>query len=92
MRAGIGITFPGYMIFESAQWSEVFQRWFFLTRKASYEPYNEKEDHMRGSNYLIIADESFKIFKYVRVGNEQLTRGFSAFQFIPDKCLKSLFL
>lgn len=88
----------GYMIFEgnsfvinqinyqnnvAVQWSNIHQKWFFLPRKVSYEPYNEDQDHMRGSNYLIIADEYFKVFKYIRVGNVEPSRGFSAFQFIP---------
>lgn len=32
VRAVLGIDFPGYMIHESAQWSEYHKQWFFLPR------------------------------------------------------------
>lgn len=35
MRAGAGIEDPGYIIHESASWSDVHQKWFFLPRRAS---------------------------------------------------------
>ncbi|KAI6214625.1 hypothetical protein M3Y94_00290200 [Aphelenchoides besseyi] len=84
IRGFLGINFPGYMIHESCQWSDIHQRWFFLPRRVSWEPYDEKMDQYRGSNYLITADETFTKFSYVRIGTVHPTRGFSAFQFIPN--------
>jgi soluble calcium-activated nucleotidase 1 len=79
------------MSFLAAQWSDVHRRWFFMPRKLSYEPYNDKLDSMRCTNYLIIADEYFTNFKYIKVGKLEITRGFSAFQFIPGSDIGSIF-
>lgn len=32
VRRAVGIEYPGYMIHESAQWSDVHQKWFFMPR------------------------------------------------------------
>ncbi|EYC03977.1 hypothetical protein Y032_0090g2343 [Ancylostoma ceylanicum] len=84
VRRAAGIEYPGYMIHEAVQWSDVHQKWFFLPRRASHNKYTEAEDETRGTNLLIIADAKFSKFEVVKVG--ELThpaRGFSAFQFIP---------
>jgi soluble calcium-activated nucleotidase 1 len=39
MRESLGIRPPGYVIHESACWSDVHSRWFFLPRRASHERY-----------------------------------------------------
>jgi len=83
LRASVGIEYPGYMIHESAQWSDVHQRWFFLPRRASKEIYSESADETRGTNYMLIADENFDFVQSRKVGNLTPARGFSAFQFIP---------
>lgn len=84
LRASIGIEFPNYVIHESCQWSQIHRKWFFLPRRVSFQPYNENTDSMKGSNYLITADENFMHFENVRIGQVHLTRGFSAFQFLPE--------
>ncbi|VDO95963.1 unnamed protein product [Soboliphyme baturini] len=48
LRKAFGITYPGYMIHESAQWSNVHKRWFFLPRRASHKIYTEKTDERSG--------------------------------------------
>ncbi len=48
LRAAADIYYPGYMIHESAQWSDVHQKWFFLPRRASTETYTEAADETRG--------------------------------------------
>ncbi|CAD5213555.1 unnamed protein product [Bursaphelenchus okinawaensis] len=83
VRASIGIQFPAYMIHEAVQWSDLHQKWFFLPRKVSYDPYIEETDQFKGSNYLISCDEKFETFQVVRVGMVHPTRTFSAFQFVP---------
>uniref|UniRef100_A0A7I4YBY5 Apyrase n=1 Tax=Haemonchus contortus TaxID=6289 RepID=A0A7I4YBY5_HAECO len=94
VRRAAGIEYPGYMIHEAVQWSNIHQKWFFLPRRASKEKYTEAEDETRGTNVLIIGDSSLTSFKVVHVG--ELTnpaRGFSAFQFIPgteDKLIIAL--
>ncbi|VDN32070.1 unnamed protein product [Gongylonema pulchrum] len=48
LRSALGIEWPGYMIHESAQWSTVYRKWFFLPRRASKLTYTEAEDEERG--------------------------------------------
>lgn len=49
----------GYVIHESAGWSDLHQRWMFLPRRASTEQYHDTTDEKMGTNVLILADESF---------------------------------
>lgn len=83
LRREIGIEFPGYMIHESAQWSEIHSKWFFLPRRASKEIYTEADDEHRGTNVLLSANSDFSQITVRRVGKLTGERGFSAFQFLP---------
>uniref|UniRef100_A0A914VAP0 Soluble calcium-activated nucleotidase 1 n=1 Tax=Plectus sambesii TaxID=2011161 RepID=A0A914VAP0_9BILA len=83
LRSAAGITDPGYMIFESGQWSDIHGKWFFLPRRASNEIYSEAADESKGTNLMLIADEHFKHVEVRKVGKLTPPRGFSAFQFIP---------
>lgn len=60
VRNAIGIKWPGYMIHECGAWSSVHEKWYFLPRRCSNEPYNETKDEVMGCNYLITADANFK--------------------------------
>ncbi|KAM6118805.1 LOW QUALITY PROTEIN: soluble calcium-activated nucleotidase 1 [Phoenicopterus ruber ruber] len=84
LRAAAGIRPPGYLIHESASWSDTLQRWFFLPRRASHERYNEKADERRGTNLLLSSTQDFGDVKVGRVGEVIPTHGFSSFKFIPD--------
>ena len=81
----VGIEYPGYMIHESAQWSNFHNRWFFLPRRASKTVYSETTDEFKGTNILLIANEDFSEVTHMKVGGDlgDGTRGFSAFQFLP---------
>ncbi|XP_068632253.1 soluble calcium-activated nucleotidase 1 [Battus philenor] len=83
VRSSIGISWPGYMIHESAVWSSIVQKWHFLPRRCSHEPYNETKDEVKGCNYLITADSNFKNIDAVQVTKLQPKHGFSSFKFIP---------
>ncbi|CAH1116007.1 unnamed protein product [Phaedon cochleariae] len=83
IREAIGIKWPGYMIHESGVWSGVHQRWFFLPRRCSKEPYNESADEHMGCSVLISADHQMYDLKVVQIPNSRSTRGFSSFKFIP---------
>lgn len=74
----------GYLIHESASWSDTLQRWFFLPRRASHERYNEKADERRGTNLLLSSSQDFGDITVGRVGEVVPTHGFSSFKFIPD--------
>lgn len=75
---------PGYLIHESACWSDTLQRWFFLPRRASHERYSEKDDEHRGTNLLLSAAQDFGHISVSRVGDVVPTHGFSSFKFIPN--------
>lgn len=84
LRAAAGIRPPGYLIHESACWSDALQRWFFLPRRASHERYSEKEDERKGTNLLLSAAQDFGDVSASRVGEVVPTHGFSSFKFIPN--------
>lgn len=67
VREVLDIHWPGYMIHESAVWSNVHQRWFFLPRRCSKESYNETLDEHRGCSWLISADPTVHDLEAVNV-------------------------
>ncbi|XP_077475929.1 soluble calcium-activated nucleotidase 1 [Stigmatopora argus] len=84
LKAAAGLQPPGYLIHESAAWSETLQRWFFLPRRASAERYEETADERRGTNLLLSCSPDFAHVTVGRVGPLDPTRGFSSFKFVPD--------
>jgi len=85
LRSAVGIEYPGYMIHESGQYSEIHKKWFFMPRRASKDTYNEADDEKRGTNLLLTADDTFSQIDVHHVGsNGEGSRGYSAFQFIPN--------
>ncbi|ELW68245.1 Soluble calcium-activated nucleotidase 1 [Tupaia chinensis] len=84
LRTAAGIRPPGYLIHESACWSDTLQRWFFLPRRASHERYSERDDEHRGANLLLSATPDFGTISVRRVGELVPTHGFSSFKFIPN--------
>ncbi|KAM4585490.1 soluble calcium-activated nucleotidase 1b isoform 2-T3 [Odontesthes bonariensis] len=84
LRSAAGIKPPGYLIHESAAWSNRLQRWFFLPRRASHEHYEETADERRATNLLLSTPADFSYINAQRVGPLDPTHGFSSFKFIPD--------
>uniref|UniRef100_A0A3Q2QYY3 Soluble calcium-activated nucleotidase 1 n=2 Tax=Fundulus heteroclitus TaxID=8078 RepID=A0A3Q2QYY3_FUNHE len=84
LRKAAGIKPPGYLIHESAAWSERLQRWFFLPRRASHEHYDETADERRATNLLLSCPADFTHVATRRVGPLNPTHGFSSFKFVPD--------
>uniref|UniRef100_A0A3P9MML9 Soluble calcium-activated nucleotidase 1 n=2 Tax=Oryzias latipes TaxID=8090 RepID=A0A3P9MML9_ORYLA len=84
MKTAIGIEPPGYLIHESAAWSDTLQRWFFLPRRESKERYEETADERRGTNLILSCSPDFKDIKASRVGSRNPTHGFSSFKFVPN--------
>lgn len=74
----------GYLIHESAAWSELLQRWFFLPRRASHEHYEETADERRATNLLLSCPADFSNISVKRVGLLNPTHGFSSFKFVPE--------
>lgn len=83
LREAAGIQPPGYLIHESAAWSDSLHSWFFLPRRASKERYSEKEDEQRGANILLRSSADFSDITLSHVGPQIPTHGFSSFKFIP---------
>lgn len=44
LRENVDATFPGYMIHESAAWSDALNKWVFLPRRISSEQYDDVRD------------------------------------------------
>ncbi|XP_074538403.1 soluble calcium-activated nucleotidase 1b isoform X2 [Halichoeres trimaculatus] len=84
LRSATGIEPPGYLIHESAAWSERLQRWFFLPRRASHEHYDETADERRATNLLLSCPADFSHITVRHVGPLNPTHGFSSFKFVPD--------
>ncbi|KAM4603455.1 soluble calcium-activated nucleotidase 1b isoform 2-T3 [Polymixia lowei] len=84
LRSAAGIQPPGYLIHESAAWSERLQRWFFLPRRASHERYEEMADERRATNLLLSCPADFSHIAVKHVGPLNPTHGFSSFKFVPD--------
>lgn len=84
LRKVVHMELPGYIIHESAVWSDVHQKWFFLPRRASTDRYEETADERRATNLLFIADESFSDISVKTVGVLSPTHGFSSFKFVPN--------
>ncbi|XP_068574522.1 soluble calcium-activated nucleotidase 1 isoform X1 [Cebidichthys violaceus] len=84
LKAAAGIQPPGYLIHESAAWSDALQRWFFLPRRGSKERYEEKADERRGTNIALSCSSDFRDIVVSRVGPLDPTHGFSSFKFVPN--------
>lgn len=84
LKNAVGINPPGYMIHESAVWSEHLQRWFFLPRRASSERYDETADERRATNLVLACPNDFSEISVSRVGPLLPTHGFSSFRFVPN--------
>lgn len=84
MQQFSGYTAPGYIIHESAAWSDHHQSWFFLPRRASHEKYNDVVDEERGTNMLFKCSQEFQNMQLTEIGKlEDPKKGFSSFKFIP---------
>lgn len=84
LKSAAGIEPPGYLIHESAAWSDTLQRWFFLPRRASKDRYEETADERRGTNLALSSSADFKDVIVSRVGPLNPTHGFSSFKFVPN--------
>jgi len=83
LRRAAGIDAPGYLIHESAVWSNHSGRWLFLPRRASKQPYDEVLDEQRGTNILLTANSDFSNVTKSLVGLVVKTHGFSSIKLLP---------
>lgn len=86
VRTKLGCISPGYVIHEAIRWSPYMRKWIFMPRRISREPYDDVKDEKRGSNKVVIVDESFSDAKIVTVNMKEKSpglHGFSSFAFVP---------
>lgn len=86
VRNALDCPSPGYVIHEAINWSPHMRKWIFMPRRISHEAYNDVLDEKRGSNKVVIVDESFTNFQIVdvKMANNDGLHGFSSFAFIPE--------
>uniref|UniRef100_A0A915DZG3 Apyrase n=1 Tax=Ditylenchus dipsaci TaxID=166011 RepID=A0A915DZG3_9BILA len=94
LRSKIGISADpntGYLVHESAQWSKIHKKYFFLPRKISHEAFKESVDERSCGKMMFTANSSFTMITKTDintdnrpVAEQDFTRGFSAFQFMPE--------
>jgi soluble calcium-activated nucleotidase 1 len=84
----------GYAIHESARWSEIHKKWFFLPRKLSREPYDEVKDEKKCCNLMLAVDPSFAVETVIAqpVLSFLPLRGCSDFFFLPGTNDTHLFI
>lgn len=85
VRKALGCQSPGYLIHEAIRWSPHMRKWVFMPRRVSKEAYDDEKDEKRGSNKVVIVDESFTDAKVVEVkmASKDGLHGFSSFAFVP---------
>ena len=73
------------MIHEAAVWSNSYQKWTFLPRRAHKYKYNDVEDELHGTNLMLNTNRYFSPVDLVTVGDlSKPSHGFSSMKFIPD--------
>ncbi|KAG8293098.1 Soluble calcium-activated nucleotidase 1 [Homalodisca vitripennis] len=83
LRKQVGIQFPGSLVHESALWSDVHQRWFFMPLRKLEGPFDRKTYPHLSTNILLSADANFEDIKNITVGDVHGDHGFCSFKFIP---------
>lgn len=86
VRKKLGCQSPGYLMHEAIRWSPHMRKWVFMPRRVSRQPYDDVADEKRGSNKVVIVDESFTDAKIVEVKMKEPSpglHGFSSFAFVP---------
>lgn len=86
VREALGCQSPGYVIHEAIRWSPYMRKWVFMPRRISKKVYDDVLDEKRGSNKVIIVDESFTESRVVEVNmanKDDGLHGFSSFAFVP---------
>lgn len=86
VRQALGCPSPGYLIHEAIRWSPHMRKWVFMPRRISKDPYDDVLDEKRGSNKVVIVDESFteSTVVEVKMASEDGLHGFSSFAFVPE--------
>ena len=86
VREKLGAASPGYLIHEAINWSPYMKKWVFAPRRVSSQPYDDVLDEKRGSNKVVLVNESFTDAKVVEVkmANKDGLHGFSSFAFVPN--------
>mmetsp|Transcript_16070 Transcript_16070/g.39356 ORF Transcript_16070/g.39356 Transcript_16070/m.39356 type:complete len:460 (-) Transcript_16070:43-1422(-) len=90
VRMQLFADLPGYVVHEAVHWSQHLNKWVFLPRRISQQPYSPRTDEKLGSNKVLLVDEGFTMSTTVEVNFETYKEedgglhGFSAFSFVPN--------
>jgi len=93
MRKITDATNPGYIVHEAACYNSKYNNWWFLPRRHSREPYNEKADEHAGTDmvFVINSTDPFHATAAQNEANMEVrhlgvynnTRGWSSCKFLP---------
>eukprot|EP00984_Skeletonema_dohrnii_P028227 scaffold18136_cov114-Skeletonema_dohrnii-CCMP3373.AAC.2 len=87
VRELVGASPPGYIIMEAILWSDHLKKWVFLPRRISSSTYDEVEDERKGSNKVVLVNDSFTEGTVVDIkmkpSDLDPLHGFSTFAFVP---------
>jgi len=85
LRRASNITTPGYLWHEAVHFWEEKRQWVFAPRKeSSGKVYDEVADELRGTNLVLLADETFEQIQTFRVGQLDREWGWSAIRSVPN--------
>lgn len=83
LKEALKLPDEGYLTHETAMWSAIRRKWYFLPRKVSKTPFQSEEDESKGSNLMLEASEDFQNVTYRTVGPLVSDHGFSSSKFLP---------
>jgi soluble calcium-activated nucleotidase 1 len=87
VRELVGAAPPGYIIMEAILWSDHLKKWVFLPRRISSSKYDEVEDERKGSNKVVLVNDSFTegtvVDIHMKPSDLDPLHGFSTFAFVP---------
>uniref|UniRef100_A0A7S4BDA4 Soluble calcium-activated nucleotidase 1 n=1 Tax=Chrysotila carterae TaxID=13221 RepID=A0A7S4BDA4_CHRCT len=85
LRDLAGVSPHGYLTHEAILWDDETDSWLMLPRRASTEPFDDKEDEHKGANFLLThSGHETSQPKLVRIqGPLDPSKGFSAARFLP---------
>eukprot|EP00986_Skeletonema_menzelii_P008935 scaffold3927_cov152-Skeletonema_menzelii.AAC.8 len=87
VRELVGASPPGYIIMEAILWSDHLKKWVFLPRRISSSAYDEVQDERKGSNKVVLVNDSFTDGTVVDIkmkpSDLDPLHGFSTFAFVP---------
>jgi soluble calcium-activated nucleotidase 1 len=84
LRRAANVSDSGYLWHEAVHWDPLTRRWVLLPRKRSPDaPWTERSDETRGTNVLLVADDTFSTIDAGTVGPLEPEWGFTSVRKLP---------